>query len=309
MGIAGLWMPAIAQSDFGALLDGIAECMGGASGGITYGKPASRGGATGIGTTGASASGGGSVRGTLDYLWSVYETPIPDITDAGDDWGDRGHTGRSRKETVRIYTGPIPPIGRTVTPCAGRITSRFGYRPQYGRMHHGTDIAVNIGDTIRAAVDGIVTRVASDPRGYGLFICLQHGNGLQTRYGHLSGFLVSQGMRVSAGQPIGLGGNTGNSTGPHLHFETRINGQPVDLSYMFNLGDDSSKSGYMAQGDNYTDKRVQASEGGRSTYVVRYGDTIASVAAKFGIPVLKLCNLNMLSMTDALEVGRMIKLR
>ncbi len=216
-------MPAIAQSDFGALLDGISAYMGASggasSGGFTYDKPASRG----------KASSGGSVMGTLDYLWGVYEAPIPDVSD-WDDWGERGDIRKGNdRNTTRIYTGPIPPIGRTVAPCVGRITSRFGYRPQFGRMHLGTDIAVNPGDTIRAAVDGIVTRVANDPRGYGLFICLQHGNGLQTRYGHLSGFLVSQGMRVSAGDAIGLGGNTGNSTGPHLHFETRINGQPVDL--------------------------------------------------------------------------------
>lgn len=109
-----------------------------------------------------------------------------------------------------------------------RITSKYG--PRRRRMHYGIDLKVYVGDTIRAAFDGKVRIRSTERRGYGNYLVLRHPNGLETVYGHLSKFIVSENEVVRAGQPIGLGGNTGRSTGSHLHFETRFLGQPINPS-------------------------------------------------------------------------------
>lgn len=113
------------------------------------------------------------------------------------------------------------------------ITSPFGQR--WGRLHAGLDIKVYIGDTICAAFDGKVRVVDYDARGYGNFVVIRHPNGLETLYGHMSKHLVKNNQIVKAGQPIGLGGNTGRSTGSHLHFETRICGTPINPALMFDF--------------------------------------------------------------------------
>lgn len=108
------------------------------------------------------------------------------------------------------------------------LTSGFGYRARFRRHHLGIDIAMPVGDTVRCARSGIVTKVAFDAKGYGNYVVVHHGNRFETRYAHLYKPMVVEGMNVTAGQPLGLSGNSGNSTGPHLHFETRIDGTPVD---------------------------------------------------------------------------------
>ena len=116
-----------------------------------------------------------------------------------------------------------------------RITSNYGYRASFGRQHKGLDIKVYIGDTIRAAFSGKVRIVNYERRGYGKYIVIRHPNGLETIYGHLSKHLVKENQIVHAGEPIGLGGNTGRSTGSHLHFETRFLGQAINPAEMFDF--------------------------------------------------------------------------
>ena len=113
------------------------------------------------------------------------------------------------------------------------ITSNFGHR--WGRQHKGLDIKVYIGDTIRAAFAGKVRIVKYEGRGYGKYIVIRHNNGLETVYGHLSAQLVHENQVVKAGQVIGLGGNTGRSTGSHLHFETRLCGTALNPALMFDF--------------------------------------------------------------------------
>jgi murein DD-endopeptidase MepM/ murein hydrolase activator NlpD len=115
------------------------------------------------------------------------------------------------------------------------ITSNFGYRKSFKRMHKGIDIKVYIGDTIYAAFDGQIRVVKYDKNGYGNFIVIRHDNGLETIYGHLSKQLVKINQYVTAGEPIGLGGNTGRSSGSHLHFETRFLGIAIDPTHIFNF--------------------------------------------------------------------------
>ena len=113
-----------------------------------------------------------------------------------------------------------------------RVTSEFGYRkdPFTGetRGHTGMDLAVPTGTPIRAALPGAVTAAAYDQGGYGYYIMIDHGNGLSTLYGHNSQLLAQVGQAVEAGDIISLSGSTGRSTGPHLHFEVRVNGQRTD---------------------------------------------------------------------------------
>jgi murein DD-endopeptidase MepM/ murein hydrolase activator NlpD len=113
------------------------------------------------------------------------------------------------------------------------VTSNFGAR--WGRQHKGLDIKVYIGDTIRAAFSGKVRVVKYEPRGYGKYVVIRHYNGLETYYGHMSAQLVRENQEVKAGEPIGLGGNTGRSTGSHLHFETRLCGVALNPALMFDF--------------------------------------------------------------------------
>lgn len=110
-------------------------------------------------------------------------------------------------------------------PTPGPVTSVFG--PRWGRLHAGIDIGAPTGQPIVAA-DGGSVFFAAEMGGYGNLILIDHGNGIVTAYAHQSGFAVSEGTRVSRGQTIGYVGNTGHSTGPHLHFEVRVGSAAVD---------------------------------------------------------------------------------
>lgn len=115
-----------------------------------------------------------------------------------------------------------------VAPVPGRLTSPYGYRARFGRMHKGVDLNLHTGDTVRCAFDGRVRITKYEGAGYGYYVVVRHDNGLETVYGHLSRFLVKPNQYVKAGQPLALGGSTGRSTGPHLHFETRFMGLAIN---------------------------------------------------------------------------------
>jgi murein DD-endopeptidase MepM/ murein hydrolase activator NlpD len=126
----------------------------------------------------------------------------------------------------------IVPSGSGVLgwPVSGPVTSGFGSR--WGRMHEGIDIAVGEGTPVRAAAAGTVIH-AGWMSGYGNLVVVDHGNGLSTAYAHNSSLAVSVGQSVAAGELVSYSGNTGNSTGPHVHFEVRVNGSAVDpLGYL-----------------------------------------------------------------------------
>lgn len=198
-------------------------------------------------------------------------------------------------------------------PVPGIITSNFGWRPQFQRVHHGIDLSLNIGDTVRAAMSGEVTKISYDHDGYGHYVILRHPDSMETLYGHLQYALVSQGQYVSVGQPLAIGGNTGNSTGPHLHFETRLNGVAIDPTILFDfyghsiyIADEQPKTD-LPQGPVFSHQNKSLAD--ESTYIVRYGDTLQSIARQAGISVMKLCQLNMLEQSSPPPVGRMLKLK
>src|SRR6185436_17696139 len=126
--------------------------------------------------------------------------------------------------------GGSPSAAGFIWPVNGTLTSGFGWR--WGRMHEGIDIAAPTGTPISAAASGTVI-YAGWMGGYGNLVVIDHGNGLATAYGHQSSIAVGSGTYVSQGQTIGYVGSTGHSTGPHVHFEVRVNGSPVDpLGYL-----------------------------------------------------------------------------
>ena len=186
-----------------------------------------------------------------------------------------------------------------------RITDIFGYRPRRRRLHNGLDVKVYIGDTIRSAFSGKV-RIVKDQgrrRGYGKYIVIRHDNGLETVYGHLSKQLVKEEQLVKAGEPIGLGGNTGRSTGSHLHFETRFLGVALDPAKMF----DFEKQDILADTYTYRKKQTKTPSGGDIYYKVRKGDTLGKIAARQGVTVSQLCKLNGITRKSILRVGQVLR--
>ena len=216
------------------------------------------------------------------------------------------------------------------------ITSNFGSR--WGRQHKGLDIKVYIGDTIRAAFSGKVRIVRYEAGGYGKYIVIRHNNGLETIYGHLSKQLVEENQEVRSGEVIGLGGNTGRSTGSHLHFETRLCGVALNPALMFDFraqdvtGDyyafnketydnestnatrlrgkqDSSTYASTNSSDDYaTNKRTTSGLTDQISYhKVKKGETLERIAKKRGVTIEKICKLNHITKTMRLRPGQILR--
>ena len=192
-------------------------------------------------------------------------------------------------------------------PHPGYVTSPYGMR-RY-RMHKGTDIKVQIGDSIHSAWDGQVRIVGWDPHGYGYYVVVRHTNGLETIYGHLSSPLVDEYQMVDAGEVIGLGGNTGRSTGCHLHFEIRYLGEamnPADF-INFSTGELKNKEEYVI--GIKAMKQKKAEQAAMQYYKVKSGDTLSGIAKKYGTTVKKLCQLNNIKETKILQIGQKLRVK
>ena len=193
-----------------------------------------------------------------------------------------------------------------------KITSKFG--PRRRRMHNGIDVKVYIGDTIRAAFNGKVRVVKNQGRrtGYGKYVIIRHDNGLETVYGHLSKQLVSEDQYVEAGEVIGLGGNTGRSTGSHLHFETRFLGQAINPALLFDFEkqDIVADSYLFKKGNNRyrrTNSSAMASNGDIQYYKVRKGDSLSRISKKTGVSIDRLCKLNGITRRTTLRPNQVLK--
>ncbi len=242
-----------------------------------------------------------------------------------DEWSTKGvNAGRVAivdvPDSVTLdITGYIPPI-------EGRITSRYG--PRWGRFHYGIDIKLNTGDPLGSAFDGKVRITKYDRGGYGSYVVVRHDNGLETVYGHLSKVLVEEGQQVRAGEIIGLGGNTGHSTGAHLHFETRFLGNPINPEQFFDfeLGEAKRSLYFMVKEtafDWHKPYKIKAkrkarakarqiaisnSAGGSSCcHKVKKGETLSCISRKYGISVTDLCKLNGINRNKSLRLGQPIR--
>lgn len=211
-------------------------------------------------------------------------------------------------------------------PVEGRVTSNFGRRGSR-RYHYGVDIKAQTGDTIYAAFDGKIRVKQYDRRGYGYFIVIRHINGLETVYGHLSKFLVTENDFVMSGDPIGLAGNTGRSFGSHLHLETRFLGKPIDPNFIIDFDNKvCHRDTYLVSNDSYKkttlSSRVLARKepvrsvkstitnnnkfvsGNVAHYKIKSGDTLDAIAKRNGVTVGQLCELNNINTRTTLRVGR-----
>jgi LysM repeat protein len=189
----------------------------------------------------------------------------------------------------------------------GYVTSPYGWRRN--RMHKGTDIKVQVGDSIRSAWPGQVRIVGWDPRGYGYFVVVRHENGLETVYGHLSRPLVDEYEPVKAGYVLGLGGNTGRSTGSHLHWEIRYLGEAMNPAGLvdFSTGQLRNKEEYVI--GIKAMKQARAEAAAMKYHKVRQGDTLSGIAKKYGTTVKALCRLNNIKETKILQIGQKIRVR
>ena len=225
------------------------------------------------------------------------------------------HAYGKKSETVIPESFTIDLSGFYMPTPSRKITSPFG--PRWRRMHNGLDLKVEIGDTIRAAFDGKVRIVKYEARGYGKYIVIRHSNGLETIYGHLSRQLVDPDQIVKAGEIIGLGGNTGHSTGSHLHFETRFLGIAINPALMFDFPNQDVVA------DTYTFNRnsryerkgataVAASNDAADDNVIKYhkvrrGDTLSKIAKQRGVAIADLRKMNGLTKKSRLKPGQIIR--
>lgn len=212
-------------------------------------------------------------------------------------------------------------------PCPGRVTSNYGYRPRFRRMHKGIDLQIKSNDTIYAAFDGKVRMTNFERKGYGYYVIIRHPNNLETVYGHLNKFLVKPEQVVKAGQPIALGGSTGRSTGPHLHFETRFMGYAINPAAIFDFANQTthtdtytfSKQTYQ-QPRNYApahnaemtaqhDNPYKSNKKSAKRYTVRKGDSLSKIARIYGLSTTRLARMNGIKVSSKIRPGQKLRVR
>ncbi len=219
-----------------------------------------------------------------------------------------------------------PGDGAFSIPFKGNVTSEYGWRRR--RPHYGTDIDLVTGDTVVSAFDGMV-RIAKVCHGYGNCIIVRHTNGLETVYGHLSRMDVTPGQIVKAGEVIGLGGNTGRSTGDHLHWELRYLGQAIDAQDVVDFTKGSLKDNCFVlrktdvvakydlralKGRHRRDvgltkaELAYAKKTGSKLHKIKQGDTLGYIAKRYHTTVGALCKKNKLKPTSTLRLGQLIKI-
>ncbi|MCX7728749.1 MAG: peptidoglycan DD-metalloendopeptidase family protein [Bacteroidia bacterium] len=194
-------------------------------------------------------------------------------------------------------------------PFEGKINSHYGWR-RY-RPHYGTDIDLNKGDSVKCVFDGVVRYANKRVKGYGQVIIVRHFNGLETVYGHLSKILVNPNDTVKAGSCIGLGGSSGRSTGPHLHFEIRCLGLPINSEDIINYENKCLKSTQFVltkkdaeETYNLRSKKYHHIAHYKSIYVVKKGDTLSKISRKTGVPLSVLMKKNKLKKSSVLKPGK-----
>lgn len=213
-------------------------------------------------------------------------------------------------------------------PYQGTVHPHGKYGPRRRRQHQGVDLPLKTGDPVYATFCGRVRISQYNKGGYGNLVIIRHDNGLETYYGHLSERMVEPNQWVEAGQIIGLGGSTGRSTGPHLHFETRYYGQSFDperlidfkngiLSRETFLLKKSFFSIYSNAGQDFDDeianeeqdKKEAAEKAAMKYHRIKSGDTLGAIARRYGTTVNNICRMNNIKSTTVLRIGRSLRVR
>ena len=267
-----------------------------------------------------------------DNTWHYYKTPeyqqVAGVYDAN--WEDNS------TNPYRIEQKDLPDewaiwlvdsLDQYHCPFQGSVYHRGKFGVRRGRRHQGVDLPLKTGDPIYAAFTGKV-RVSKYWGAFGNLVIIRHDNGIETFYAHLSKRYVEVGDWVNAGDVIGLGGSTGRSTGPHLHFETRYNGFAFDPQWLIDFENGLLrhrlfvlKKKYFNIYSNYEqdfedeikneedDKKEDAEREAMRWYTIKSGDTLGRIAINNGTTVSALCRLNGIKPTTTLKIGRKIRVR
>ena len=242
------------------------------------------------------------------------------------------------------------------TPIKGVVRSPYGVRGR--RNHNGVDIPLRTGDPIYATFEGKIRYSKYNTGGYGNLVIIRHKNGLETWYGHLTRSNVQENEYVKAGQVIGYGGNTGRSTGPHLHYEVRYFDQTFDPQFLINFPNGELKTELFALEKSYFNIHSRASEllieddlddilgdsnlqllaemgdttasqqllamavareqeaerrrqeAAQAVYhTIVSGDMLGSISRKYGVSIDRLCQLNNITRTTTLRLGRQLRVK
>lgn len=189
-------------------------------------------------------------------------------------------------------------------PFQGRVTSNFGHRNS--KYHYGIDIKLYKGDPVLSAFEGVV-RVAKYSSSYGNVVVVRHNNGLETLYAHLSARKVKAGDHVEAGDVVGLGGNTGRSTGSHLHFECRYKGEPINPNDIIDWEKGELVTDTLLLNASHFEYLKEARA--KKYHRIRSGESLSSIARRYGTSVGTLCRLNGMSRNSTIYAGRTVRVR
>jgi murein DD-endopeptidase MepM/ murein hydrolase activator NlpD len=216
-------------------------------------------------------------------------------------------------------------------PVPGVKTSPFG--PRWGKNHNGVDLNLNLGDTVVAAWSGKVRYAKFNEGGFGNLVIIRHYNGLETYYAHLSKLLVQPNDEIKAGEVLGLGGNTGHSFGPHLHFEVRFFDAPINPEVYIDVLTKKLKFEKLFVHKNLFSpgtkpieyiKPIEKQEIAKKTipvktkpvkketviyYKVKSGDNLSKIASRYGTTVSALCKLNGIKPTTSLQIGKSLRVK
>ena len=263
-----------------------------------------------------------------DNTWHYYKTPgFQQVTGVYDDhWNDNTTNpyGIEQSELPDQWSiWLVDSLDQYHCPFQGSVYYRGKFGPRRGRRHQGVDLPLKVGDPIYAAFTGKV-RVSKYWGAFGNLVIIRHDNGLETFYAHLSKRNVEAGDWVNAGDVIGLGGSTGRSTGPHLHFETRYNDPQWLIDFekgilrhrlfvlkkkYFNIYSNYEQDFEDEMKNEEDDKKEDAEREAMRWYTIKSGDTLGRIAINHGTTVSALCKLNGITPKTTLKIGRKIRVR
>ena len=267
-----------------------------------------------------------------DNTWQYYKTPdFKKLSGVFDEHWDEVNSNPYKMQLTDLPTAwslwLVDSLDQYHCPYQAEVYHRGKFGMRRGRRHQGVDIPLKTGDPVYATFTGKV-RMSKYFGAYGNVIVIRHENGIETFYAHLSKRHVEAGDWVNAGDVIGLGGSTGRSTGPHLHYETRYNGFAFDPQWLidFKTGELRHrlfvlKKKYFNIYSNYEqdfddeakneeeDKKEDAEKAAMKYYTIKSGDTLGRIAINNGTTVNALCRLNGITPKTTLKIGRRIRVR
>jgi hypothetical protein len=267
-----------------------------------------------------------------DNTWQYYKTP--EYQQTVDVYGEYWSTASVNPYGIELADVPsqwtiwcVDSLDQYHCPFQGDVHPRGKFGMRRGRRHQGVDLPLKKGDPIYAAFTGKV-RMSKYLGAYGNVVVIRHENGIETFYAHLSERHVEADQWVNAGEVIGLGGSTGRSTGPHLHFETRYKGYAFDPQWLIDFKTGQLrhrlfvlKKKYFNIYSNYEqdfddeakneeeDKKEDAEREAMRWYTIKSGDTLGGIAYRNNTTVKELCRLNNITTKTVLKIGRKIRVR